>query len=440
MLIAQCNMLLRDLLPIALLALAPIASAEGSSVDLSEDAAWFRQAYYPGHFMKLLRDGKSLEAERLALIRSAKESIFVAGFAFCGVPETRRVFNALCEKARDGKDVRLLLEAYLSATCFEPFREEAAACGIRVVYNNYNPPGFDWLKGPYILHEKLLVVDAGKLIIGGSGYDDQYSYSARHGGVWHDLDVRVDGAVACWYQRGFIDSWASAVRRERNRRRFDDPELKGIDLVERPRALGKDGGCKTALHEKKGKSRVAPFYQNPRLQKSRPIQDAYIAAFKAARKRIRIYSPYFVPDKRVIRELLLAHRRGILVEIITNSRRSNDDRNIVIQSIYRNARELVDQRVSIRIWQETGTMHRKGMAVDDRWVAFGSENFDRRGADYSSEAIVFTDDAELIREFHAEFDLDLAETAPLTAELIDHEEGSMSSFRKWLVDWASDYI
>ena len=121
--------------------------------------------------------------------------------------------------------------------------------------------------------------------------------------------------------------------------------------------------------------------------------DAIIGALSVAKERIRIVTPYFLPDSSMIKALNVAAMRGVEVEILLPA-----SSNI----------RLVQWAATAQFWQllEKGCRiyytpppfdHTKLFIVDDAWSLIGSTNWDPRSLRLNFEFNVECYDKQLTR-------------------------------------------
>jgi cardiolipin synthase len=104
------------------------------------------------------------------------------------------------------------------------------------------------------------------------------------------------------------------------------------------------------------------------------IRYAILAALSQAQRRIRIVSPYFVPEPILMTSLALAAMRGVEVEICV-PRRNN------LRLVQWASGAKVGQLLAAgcRVWQTPPPFdHSKLMTVDGTWSLIGSANWDQR--------------------------------------------------------------
>ena len=100
----------------------------------------------------------------------------------------------------------------------------------------------------------------------------------------------------------------------------------------------------------------------------------FLTAINAARERIWIASPYFVPDESVMNALHLAALRGADVRILIPDKA---DHTLVWLAAYSYFDEA--QVTGIRFFRYMdGFLHQKVVLIDDEIGAVGTANFDNR--------------------------------------------------------------
>jgi cardiolipin synthase len=134
-------------------------------------------------------------------------------------------------------------------------------------------------------------------------------------------------------------------------------------------------------------------------------------AICCARERIRIQSPYFLPEPAAIEALGGAVARGVDVRVMVPSAGASD-MPIVQHAAHRNFEELLALGVRILEYQKT-LLHQKVMSIDGVWCAIGSSNFDDRSFEINDEITLGMIDAPLARQFEAIFERDSKECVEL---------------------------
>ena len=104
------------------------------------------------------------------------------------------------------------------------------------------------------------------------------------------------------------------------------------------------------------------------------IYNTLVTVIHRANKRIRITTPYFVPDESLSGALTIAAKRGVDVTIIVPEKVDSFLVQHASQAYYQ---ELLDAGVTIALFRG-GLLHAKTVVIDDDYCLFGTVNIDMR--------------------------------------------------------------
>ncbi|MEN8624475.1 cardiolipin synthase [Psychrobacter proteolyticus] len=104
------------------------------------------------------------------------------------------------------------------------------------------------------------------------------------------------------------------------------------------------------------------------------IYNTLVTVIHRANKRIRITTPYFVPDESLSGALTIAAKRGVDVTIIVPEKVDSFLVQHASQAYYQ---ELLDAGVTIALFRG-GFLHAKTVVIDDDYCLFGTVNIDMR--------------------------------------------------------------
>ena len=104
------------------------------------------------------------------------------------------------------------------------------------------------------------------------------------------------------------------------------------------------------------------------------IYNTLVSVIHRANKRIRITTPYFVPDESLSGALTIAAKRGVDVTIIVPEKVDSFLVQHASQAYYQ---ELLDAGVTIALFRG-GLLHAKTVVIDDDYCLFGTVNIDMR--------------------------------------------------------------
>jgi cardiolipin synthase len=104
------------------------------------------------------------------------------------------------------------------------------------------------------------------------------------------------------------------------------------------------------------------------------IYNTLVTVIHRANKRIRITTPYFVPDEALSGALTTAAKRGVEVTIIVPEKVDSFLVQHASQAYYQ---ELLEAGVTIALFKG-GLLHAKTVVIDDDYCLFGTVNIDMR--------------------------------------------------------------
>ncbi|RYF35612.1 MAG: phospholipase [Comamonadaceae bacterium] len=318
--------------------------------------------------VRLHADGAAAREALWRVIDGARTRIDICTFIIGDDALGQAVLARLAQRARDGIQVRVLLDGFgalsLPRRHFDALR---AAGGHVAVFR----PFFSLRRsGPRNLrnHRKLTIADDRWLWSGGRNLAGEYfTGNDAHPEPWRDLSFDLEGEVAVAAARQFEHDWASAQRRaERTVRSIAPLEAS----PERP---------------------LAQFLPSGPDQTEDTANALLIDACFRAEHRLLAITPYFLPDDGLRNALRLAARRGVQVTIAIPAR-SNHPLTDFVRT--RAMRDLAPAGVTFRMLPFMA--HAKAVVVDDTLAMCGSINLDLRSLLLNHEAaVVFYGHAEI---------------------------------------------
>jgi cardiolipin synthase len=195
-------------------------------------------------------------------------------------------------------------------------------------------------------HRKIVVVDGWLGFLGGLNVGDEYLGLKPPLAPWRDTHLQLAGPAVADLQRSFAVDW-----------HWVTGELPPM-LPPRPA----QGDALTLV--------AATGPADP--QESCSL--FFTVAINAARRRLWLTTPYFVPDQAVMSALRLAVMRGVDVRVMLPSR---PDHFTVFLASTLYAYDAIGAGVRIYRYQP-GFMHQKVILIDDDAACVGSMNLDNR--------------------------------------------------------------
>ncbi len=356
------------------------------------DSAEFRRSLdvlgmemVPHNRATLLQNGDEFFPAMLDAIRSAQASVNMEMFIFDDGEVAGQFARALADKAREGVEVRLLIDGYGSDLGDLEGPMKAAGVKIRV----YKPLRiYTIYKIGNRTHRKILTVDGRIGFTGGVGIDDRWKGDARNPDEWRETMVELEGPVVAQLQSIFMEDWVHTTGEVlHGAKQFPQLPPAGEVLAQAIRASRSDPSSMAKL--------------------------LYYMGIQAARRTIWIENAYFVPDRQIRRGLVAAVARGVDVRVLVPGR--HIDVPIVRMASRFHYGELLDGGVKIYEYRPT-MMHNKVMVVDGIWSTIGSINFVNRSMKKNAEANVAIYDRAFAEVVEKTIEADLAKSEEFTKE------------------------
>jgi cardiolipin synthase len=159
------------------------------------------------------------------------------------------------------------------------------------------------------------------------------------------------------------------------------------------------------------------------LLRERHVYYRLIDAIRQAKERVYLTTPYFVPDHRLQRVLILAAKRGVDVRILIPK---NVDHKIVRLASTTYFETFLQKNVKIYEYLPS-MIHAKTAVIDDDWAMIGTLNLDNVSLRYNFESAIVTTNPLCIHELQEHFLNDLKSAMQIHLK----EWGRRSSIQKF---------
>lgn len=330
-----------------------------------------------GNFVALHATGETAFEAMLRMFDKAQECIHVATFIL-GRDETgAAVVHALAQKAREGIEVRLLLDGlgclFSSRSFVQPLREAGGKVGrfMPVV-----PLQRKW-SANLRNHRKIIVVDHAVAMVGGMNLASEFMGPTPRRDRFIDASVLMCGPVVGDIETVFFDDWNYATDELLSTSEWSGPTApyceyaQAIQIPNDPDSLMSD--CII---------QVVP--SGPDVPED-TFHDALLTAIMESRERIWLVTPYFVPDESLLKTLALKARAGCDVRILVPLRSNHPTADLARGPALREM-----SAAGATIYAHPGAMvHAKIMLFDDGLVITGSPNLDMRSIYLNFEIALF---------------------------------------------------
>lgn len=309
-----------------------------------------------GNKATLLVDGPTTYAAMRAAIARAKDHINVEFYIFDDDQVGRGFADLLLKKQSEGVQVNIIYDGVGSAGTPAAFFKRLNDGGINVL--EFNPIDPLDIRRAWVLmhrdHRKILIVDGKTAFTGATNISRVYSVtrflreSTRTGQLpWRDTNVEIQGPAVAELQRLFLATWQRQAGPPLPKRDYFPPlKARGNDLV---RVIGSEPG-----------------------EKNRTTYLMYLSAIRSAKTSIHLTSAYFVPDRRTLKALEQASRRGVDVKLVVPG--VSDDA-FALYAGQSHFWQLLE--AGVQLYRRNHTLlHAKTAEIDGIWSTVGSTNMD----------------------------------------------------------------
>jgi len=303
-----------------------------------------------GNQATLLVDTQRVIDQLIEDIDAAQHHVHMLFYIF-SIDETgQRVCAALERAAARGVACRVLVDAQGSRRFLKKLAPQLKASGIKLYPSLPVSLLRAWVSRIDLRnHRKIAVID-GQIAYTGSQniVDAGYGHKDMQ---WIDLTVRLTGSVVLELQAVFAGDWVAE----------NDETLEGPEIFPDTSAPVDAGNAVQVLPS-------GPLYPTENYQ------CMVVAALYAARHRVVITTPYFVPDEVFLEAIETAALKGVKVELIVPLQ---SDQKLVDNAARAYYERVLKCGASIYLFDQ-GLLHAKSMTIDDSLAFLGSSNFDIR--------------------------------------------------------------
>ena len=322
-------------------------------------------------------EGRNFFPRILADVEAARSSVHILMFGWREGDVGTRLAALLERKLADGVAVRVIVDGYGS----KPHKQaramfsRMAAAGAQIAVNDPLPPSRRGVFPDALRldlrqsevgsadHRKLYVVDGEVAWLGGAGIEDHF----RDGG-FHDVMVRVTGAVVSQAQAAFLTSFHA------------HGAPLPADLSPCFPAARDRGTIPIAL------AQVLPGGFAAATQAIREQIDG-------ARERLDVMNAY-VTDRDMIERIRAAAQRGVTVRVVVSARSNSHQ---AMAALKHHCADLT--AAGVELWELPGTVVHAKVVVADDVVSFGTVNLDAWSLHRDSEIMMLARSADVAAAF-----------------------------------------
>jgi len=297
-----------------------------------------------GNRIHLLRDGPENFPAWLEAIASARRYVYFESYIFRGDRTGQQFVDALCARARDGVQVRVLYDWVGSFSTRSRVWRTLREAGVEV--RSFNP--FDWsspLGWVNRDHRKTVSVDGRVAFVSGLCVGDAWAGDPEKGiPPWRDTGVQIEGPAVADVEHAFARVWATVGTPIPQNERVRRAEM-SVSGDTRLRVISDEPGTAGLL----------------RL-------DQFVAS--SARHSLWITDAYFAGTPPYVQALRAAALDGVDIRLLVPG--SSD---IPTLQPFSRAGFRALLEAGIRVFEWKGPMlHAKTAVCDGRWARVGSTN------------------------------------------------------------------
>jgi cardiolipin synthase len=421
------------------------------------------------NFGNLLVDGPTMLSALLEDLRAAEREIHVSVFLFFRDPIGEQIATILCEKAKSGLAVRVLLNVEKTAmgdpfstgekemmrhdpnvdydpTDVEPLCQQMRAAGVQVMNTNIDYDrevltddprlrsvaaqirGAIAIDDLHVDHRKIVVIDRCIAYTGGANIGAQYLYR-----VPFDPKKNAQTEAAEWLARGSREPW---WKWHDSITRFEGPVVHDIETHFRERwildggAVYDDDGISVGRRDKPGGIPLtsAVVLTNEPNDRPNEIRELYVRLIEEAERSIFIENPYLYHPS-IVEALVRAKKKRPELSIVLVLPAGEWNDNTFAHDAQQHAyAEYLENGIDVYEYQGHFT-HFKIAVIDGRWSIHGSTNLNYRSLedDKDFELVVLVDDEAMGKDVLTRVrDVDVRHSKHLSPGDLD---GSLSGLR-----------
>lgn len=307
----------------------------------------------------------------LKTCEQATESLYVEQFLFTPDQIGQQFIELFIKKAKEGVHVKIIVDSVGSfALGRSLYLDAMEASGVKIKFFNWMLPFSKNSKTLWYFrnHRRLIIVDRTTIITGGTCIGKRME-------DWRETQIKIQGPVVQQAVKVFDQTWKKVYKKHTQN-------------------LG--------TQYKSGLDGFSYITQAPLLGE-RHVYHRLIDAIRQAKKCVYLTTPYFAPDHRLQRVLVLAARRGVDVRILIPE---TGDHKIVDLATNTYIEFLLSK--GIKVFRYTPSMiHAKTAVIDTDWAMVGTMNLDNVSLRYNFESSIIITNPLCVDELKGHFMQDL---------------------------------
>lgn len=356
--------------------------------------------------MELFADGPALFDDFFSELKKAQKHIHVLFYIVKDDKISKEFLTILMGKAKEGVEVRLLLDWAGSFPVKRKTVKELKTSGIKFSFAHVPKLPFLFYSFQARNHRKITVIDGKIGYSGGFNIGKEYINHDKKLNPWRDYHLKFWGEGVQDLQREFLTDWYKATKTDLLANSVYFPEL----------------------HAGEYRHQLAAY-------KGAFLEESFSSLIRNAKKSITIGTPYFIPGKRLFKDLLHALERGVMVKILVPC---VTDHILVKEASYLYLRTLIKEGAYVYEYKK-GFYHAKAIIIDDEICDIGTANFDKRSLFLNYEINCFIYDKEFIKQIQAVVDKDILNAKRLTLKELNRLD-PLRTFKEMLARSVASFL
>lgn len=314
-----------------------------------------------GNKVELLSDYQGSLDELVREIDKARHYIHIEYFIASYDHATAPVFEAIKNATDRGVKVRFLYDKVVSVRYkgHQTMKQMLNVSGAD--YREMLPlnllPGKNFTRPDLRNHRKIVVID-GKVAFSGSQNLIDRRYRRKDGIYYEEIVLKMHGPIVWQFNNIFRTDWYAETKQSL------------APLVEEDDVPSGAGDVMAQLLPS------GPTHDHDNNLKF------YTSMVHAAKKRVGIVVPYFIPDESFLDALTAAAQRGVKVTMINSEAIDKLLAGHAQRSYYE---ELLEAGVDVFLYKKPIFLHTKQVLIDDEVAIVGSSNLDIRSFELDLE-------------------------------------------------------
>jgi cardiolipin synthase len=337
--------------------------------------------------ISLFITGQKLYDDLFQHIQQASEHIHILFYIVKDDKTSQKFTELLMEKARQGVEVRLLLDRIGSHKVTKEMIKGLRSSGVNFSFCHVPRLPFLFYSLNERNHRKITVIDGKIGYIGGFNIGKEYIGQDPNLGDWRDYHLRINGEGVQDLQSQFLYDWADATKEELYENPFYYPVLPAGELHHK--IVPTDGAY---------------------------LKQAFIKMIQTAKSEIIIGTPYFIPGTTLFNELLGAAKRGVTVKVIVPMKA---DHAMVRDASFPYFKPLLQAGGKVYRYYY-GFFHAKVIVADGQVCDIGTANFDKRSLYLNHEINCFIYDQDFVQSVRSSLIKDIDGSEEVTIEFLDN--------------------